>query len=169
MYKYCQLWKVFKRFLHDGTCHNFMHAMIRDGQIHNRSCQQSSPPRTKSFWKGIHKSCWICKYGCPWRHTFSPFGMTNFRTDNYFEWKYCQQSSPCLFLGIKYRGPNLRVTWSKLAPYVLRTFEFSRGFWSCWGAAEKSQEKLEEILRKIKKNLKLTALASQQSSLVLSQ
>ena len=78
----------------------FMHAIIRDGQMHNRSCQQSSPPRTKSFWKGIHKLCWICKYGCPWRHTFSPFGMTNIRTDNYLEWKYCQQSSPCLFLGI---------------------------------------------------------------------
>ena len=51
MYKYCQLWKVFKRFLHDGTCHNFMHAMIRDGQIHSRSCQQSSPPRA---WEHPH-------------------------------------------------------------------------------------------------------------------
>ena len=55
---------------------------------------------------------------------------------------------------------------------VLRTFEFLCVF----GAAEKIQAKIEELLRKvkellrkIKKKLKLTALASQQSSLVLSQ
>ena len=35
--------------------------------------------------------------------------------------------------------------------------------------SKERRKKLEEILRKIKKNLKLTALASQQSSLVLSQ
>ena len=50
---------------------------------------------------------------------------------------------------VKYRGPILRVTWSYQAHFVLRTFEFSRGFWSCWEnpsknlrCAEKSQEKL---------------------------
>ena len=48
---------------------------------------------------------------------------------------------------------------------VLRTFEFLRVF----RAAEKIQAKVYEMLRKIKKRLKLTALASQQSSLVLSQ
>ena len=48
---------------------------------------------------------------------------------------------------------------------VSRTFEFLRGF----GAAEKIQakayellRKFDELLRKIKKKLKLTALASQQ-------
>ena len=53
-----------------------------------------------------------------------------------------------------------------------RTFEFLRVF----GAAEKIQAKVEDLLRKvkellrtIKKKLKLTALASKQSSLVLSQ
>ena len=55
---------------------------------------------------------------------------------------------------------------------VSRKFEFLRGLW----AAEKIQAKVQELLRKfktllrkIKKKLKLTALASQQSSLVLSQ
>ena len=48
---------------------------------------------------------------------------------------------------------------------VSRTFEFLRIF----GAAKKIQAKVSELLRKIKKKLKLTALASQQSSLVLSQ
>ena len=45
------------------------------------------------------------------------------------------------------------------------TFEFLRVF----VAAEKIQAKFYELLRKIKKKMKLTALASQQSSLVLSQ
>ena len=48
---------------------------------------------------------------------------------------------------------------------VLRTFEFLHVF----GTAEKIQPKVLELLRKIKKKLKLTELASQQSSLVLSQ
>ena len=48
---------------------------------------------------------------------------------------------------------------------VSRTFEFLRVF----GAAEKIQANVQELLRKIKKKLKLTALASQQSSLVLLQ
>ena len=48
---------------------------------------------------------------------------------------------------------------------VSRTFEFLCVF----GAAEKIQAKVYELLRKIKKKLKLTALPSQQSSLVLSQ
>jgi hypothetical protein len=34
---------------------------------------------------------------------------------------------------------------------VLRTFEFSRGFWSCWGAAEKS-EKVEKKCGDTEKN-----------------
>ena len=38
----------------------------------------------------------------------------------------------CKSTGLKYRGPILRVTWSDLAPFVLRTFEFLHGFWSCW-------------------------------------
>ena len=62
--------------------------------------------------------------------------------------------------------------YQKLAPSVLKAFEFSRVFEAAeqkLGAAEKSQEKIEELLRKIKKKLKLTALASQQSSMVLSQ
>ena len=44
------------------------------------------------------------------------------------------------------------------------TFEFM----CVIGAAEKIQEKVLELLRKIKKKLKLTALASQKSFLVLS-
>ena len=48
---------------------------------------------------------------------------------------------------------------------LLRTFEFLRLF----GGAEKIQAKVLDLLRKVKKKLKLTALASQQSSLVLSQ
>ena len=48
---------------------------------------------------------------------------------------------------------------------VSKTFEFLRVF----GAAEKIQTKVGVLLRKIKKKLKLSAMASQQSSLVLSQ
>ena len=55
---------------------------------------------------------------------------------------------------------------------VSRTFEFSRVF----GAAENIQAKVselmrqaKELLRKITKKFKLTALTSQQSSLILSQ
>ena len=43
---------------------------------------------------------------------------------------------------------------------VSRKFEFLRVF----GAAEKIQAKVSELLRKIKKKLKLIALASQQNS-----
>ena len=88
MYKYCQLWKVFKRFLHDGTCHNFMHAMIRDGQIHNRSCQQSSPSRTRPFLKGVHKLFQTRKYGCP-RGIFShPLGKGAIWNDNFLKFMH---------------------------------------------------------------------------------
>ena len=38
---------------------------------------------------------------------------------------------------VKYRGPILRVTWSELAQFVLRTFEKSLR------AAEKNKEKVE--------------------------
>ena len=62
------------------------------------------------------------------------------------------------------------------APFVLRTFEFSCGFWSCW---ENPNKDIRSCWQKSRKNwgiaenfffnLKLTVLASQQSSLVLSQ
>ena len=70
---------------------------------------------------------------------------------------------------VKYRGPKIRVTWwVKRSICVENIWIFARFLKllrSCW---EKSRKNVE-ILRKIKKNLKLTALASQQSSLVLSQ
>ena len=66
----------------------FSHPLGKGAIWNSRSCQQSSPSRTRPFFKGVHKLFQTRKYGCP-RGIFShPLGKGAIWNDNFLKFMH---------------------------------------------------------------------------------